>query len=159
MKKLLLVKKYFLHKRNFSLSLILLPLICFTQITRPGVNSVVQPTITILHTEPEQPIEGNPVLIYFRFTNNDIQGRSLTGWIGADINSGIGAPGISVADWAVIDLPKKHYIDGAISVQAPVAGTDKKIRVFFYETKNTVNGSLTKVLRFISGRDLLILVL
>ncbi|MBS1631516.1 MAG: hypothetical protein JST10_02975 [Bacteroidetes bacterium] len=144
MKKLLLVKKYFLHKRNFSLSLILLPLICFTQITRPGVNSVVQPTITILHTEPEQPIEGNPVLIYFRFTNNDIQGRSLTGWIGADINSGIGAPGISVADWAVIDLPKKHYIDGAISVQAPVAGTDKKIRVFFYETKNTVNGSLTK---------------
>lgn len=144
MKRLLLVKNYFMHKSNLSLSLMLLPLICFTQINRPGLNTVVQPSIKILHIEPQQPIEGNPVLVYFRFTNNDIQGRSLTGWIGADISSGTGAPGLSIADWAVIDLPNKHYIDGALSIQAPNAGTNKKVRVFFYETKNAVNGKLTK---------------
>jgi hypothetical protein len=131
-------------KRLFFV-IVLLPIACIAQIRTP-VRSAVQPTVSILHIEPEQPVEGMPMLIYFRFTNNSADGRSLTGWIGGDINSGTGQPGTSTNDWEVTDLANKQSIDGAISVKAPDAGINRLVRIFFYETKNVTGGNITKSL-------------
>ena len=72
-------------KKNVLLSLIfLIPFASIAQ--RPqtlAVTTISQPNITILRTEPEQPIEGMSVIVYFRFYNP--AETSLSGWIGADM--------------------------------------------------------------------------
>lgn len=96
-------------------------------------NELPQPVITILKTEPEQPVEGGQVIVYFRFTNKI--DNTLNGWIGADLSSGTSAPGKSTIDWPVINLGKNQSIDGAVMVNTTDAGVGKKIRVYFYETQ------------------------
>ena len=114
------------------------------QITAKPHNIAVQPYVTILHTEPDQPVEGMPLIIYFRLTNNNLNGSTLNGWIGADINSGTGYPGISSGDWQVINLPNKEYIDGAVWLKTPDAGINRLIRVYFYQTQQPSGTGVTK---------------
>lgn len=128
-------------KKNILLSLVfLIPLASMAQ--RPqtlAITSIPQPNVTILRTEPEQPIEGMSLTVYFRFYNP--AETSLSGWIGADINSGTGMSGKSQIDWPVQELGNKQVIDGAIMVNATDAGVGKKLRVFFYETQEIHPGS------------------
>lgn len=96
-------------------------------------NEVPQPIVTILKTEPEQPIEGGRLIVYFRFTNRI--GNTLNGWIGAELFSGTSAPGQSPVDWPVINLEKDQSIDGAVMVNTTDAGINKKLQVYFYENQ------------------------
>lgn len=121
---------------------VLVPLICNAQIIRTDVTTKVQSSVSILHTEPDQPVEGMPVIVYFRFTNRTTS--NLSGWIGADINSGTGVPGVSQVDWEVRDLPPQQYTDGAVFVRAPDAGLNRSIRVFYYQTKTNTNNQVSK---------------
>ena len=130
-------------RKNALLNLIfLIPFAAIAQ--RPqvlAVTTIPHPNISILRTEPEQPIEGMPLIVYFRFYNP--ASASLSGWIGADINSATGTPGKSKTDWPVKELGNKQYIDGAIMVNTTDAGAGKKLRVFFYETQETFAGGAT----------------
>ena len=122
-------------KRKFLVTAALLfPLISFSQVIINSVTDLVQPSVTILRTEPEQPVEGKPLIVFFRFTNNNINGNALNGWIGADISSGTGYPGISDGDWKIIEMPNKSSVDGAVWLKTPDAGSNRTLRVFFYET-------------------------
>ena len=127
-------------KKNTLLNMVLLiPFAAIAQ--RPqtlAVTTIPQPNISILRTEPEQPIEGMPLTVYFRFYNP--AEAALSGWIGADINSATGTPGKSKTDWPVKELGNKQYVDGAIMVNTTDAGAGKKLRVFFYETRETYSG-------------------
>ncbi len=109
---------------------------------RPGIKQRPLTTVSILHIEPEQPVEGMPVIVYFRFTNRT--STALSGWIGADINSGTGVPGKSAVDWEVKELNPGQYIDGAVFVRAPNAGINRLIRVFYYTTKTVINDQVSK---------------
>ncbi len=131
-------------KKQFLLTLIfLIPLFIKAQeLPIRTFTTVPQPAVTILNTEPEQPIEGKLVTIYFRFYNPT--DNPLTGWIGAEMYSGTGAPGKSVVDWPIKDLGNKQSVDGAIMVRATDAGIQKKLRVFFYETQQKNNTSIIK---------------
>lgn len=120
---------------------LLMPFMCIAQI-KSKVNAAVQPTITILRTEPEQPVEGMSVIVYFQFTNISVTPGPITGWIGADINSGSGAPGVSPADWPITELPDRQSVYGAVAVTLPDAGVNKLLRVFFYSNQQQ-NGTAT----------------
>ena len=130
-------------KKNIFLNLFFL--IPFSSIAQQpqtlAVSTIPQPNISILRTEPEQPIEGMALTVFFRFYNP--AEASLSGWIGADINSATGTPGKSGIDWPVKELSKKQYVDGAIMVNTTDAGAGKKLRVFFYETQETFQGGAT----------------
>jgi hypothetical protein len=120
---------------------VLLKNICSSQI-HGGIKDRPQSSVEILHVEPEQPVEGMPVIIYFRFYNRT--SSNLSGWIGADINSLTGTPGQSSVDWEVKDLPSEQYVDGAVFVRAPNAGINRLIRVFYYNTKTVNDGHVSK---------------
>lgn len=130
-------------RKIICLLILLLPFMCIAQIISK-LNTAVQPTITILRTEPEQPVEGMSVIVYFRFTNNSVTPGPLSGWIGADINSGSAAPGVSPVDWPVTELPDKQSVNGAVAVTLPDAGANKMLRVFFYSTQQQNGDRITK---------------
>jgi hypothetical protein len=129
------MKKQFFLAQSF---LILIPMITFAQIQfNRTAASVPQPTVTILKMEPEQPIEGTLVTVYFKFYNNLTV--PLNGWIGGDMNSSTGAPTKSPVDWGIKDLGSQQTIYGAIMLPATNAGAQKKLRVYFYETQQPIN--------------------
>ncbi len=129
-------------KKSILVLLVLAGMNCPSQIRINQVNQKVSTEVSILHIEPEQPVEGMPVIVYFRFTNRG--SAPLTGWIGAEIHSGSGAPGVSQVDWEVKDLPPNQYTDGAVFVRAPDAGLNRLTRVFYYAIKKLENGQISK---------------
>jgi hypothetical protein len=104
------------------------------------------PGVQILQIEPQLPVEGQPVTIYFRFSNNSPGGGLvLNGWVGAEINSGTSSPSQSAIDWPVTNLANNQWVDGAINVVAPSAGMQRTIRLFFYQTQSRASdATLTK---------------
>jgi hypothetical protein len=125
------------------IAIFLLPLLCLAQKIMRAQGTAQMPFVSILRTEPQQPIEGHMVTVYFRFYNPT--NETVTGWIAAEIHSGSSAPGRSPIDWPIKELGGQQSIDGAVMVTATDAGAQKRLRVFFYDTQQDAgNGSIQK---------------
>lgn len=101
-------------------------------------NFAKRVSLTVERIDHEVPVEHEPMRIYFRVDNNS--DASASGWVAADVFAGNDCTRFSTF-WRIHDLQPGASGHGAVVVQTPRAGQNRRYNVYYFV--RMVDGSRT----------------